>query len=78
MFADDTLIYAMGRSRDEVVALLNEDLRSVQVWLRNNSIVLNYDKTKLMFLGERKGTSDTHFKVEINGCTLENLVKLNI
>lgn len=69
MFADDTLMYAMGRSPDEVVALLNEDLRNVKVWLRNNSIVTNYAKTKVMFLGEGKGTllnSHSHTLEEVS------------
>lgn len=58
MFANDTFVcmHWLEVEIHEVIALVNEDFRNVEVWFRSNSILSNYDKTKVMFLGERKGT----------------------
>lgn len=48
LFADDTLIYYIGNSVEEVVDVINRELVNIQKWLNNNSLILNVNKTHFM------------------------------
>jgi hypothetical protein len=53
LYADDTQIFASSDNYDELVELLNSDLKNISRWLSDNKLQHNTTKTKLMFIGSR-------------------------
>ena len=51
LYADDTQIYASSDNYDELVGLLNSDLKNISKWLLDNKLQHHATKTKLMFIG---------------------------
>ena len=45
-YADDTVIYTSGKSKEEVQELLQEDFKSIADWLELNDLVMNFKKGK--------------------------------
>lgn len=63
LFADDTLMYVSGKNITEVVEKVNEDLKSLQVWLNQNKLKLNTEKTNYMFITNKVIKEDFELKV---------------
>ena len=53
LYADDTQIFASYDNYDELVELLNSDLKNISRWLSDNKLQHHTTKTKLMFIGSR-------------------------
>jgi hypothetical protein len=53
LYADDTQIFASSDNYDELVELLNSDLKNISRWLSDNKLQHHTTKTKLMFIGSR-------------------------
>ena len=53
LYADDTQIFASSDNYDELVDLLNSDLKNISRWLSDNKLQHHTTKTKLMFIGSR-------------------------
>ena len=53
LYADDTQIFASSDNYDELVELLNSDLKNISRWLSDNKLQHYTTKTKLMFIGSR-------------------------
>ncbi len=53
MYADDTVIYCRGESRDAARLNLMDDLSRVELWLNANRLSLNVSKTKCMLFSPR-------------------------
>ena len=53
LYADDTLIYSMGKSYEENAISLNRDLSSLSDWCVNHRMFINYSKTKLLNFGSQ-------------------------
>ena len=51
MYADDTLVYMCGKDPNEIANSLNDDLKALNTWFKDNLMKVNADKTKVMFLG---------------------------
>ena len=45
LFADDTTASLAGRTIDEVLSILTDDLKIIYEWLRHNRLVINWKKT---------------------------------
>ena len=64
LYADDTAIFCNGRTWKEVETKLQDQLNVVMKWLKNNSMFLNVEKTKVMMFGSQKklrqGTINLH------------------
>lgn len=59
LFADDTSVFHMGKSLNNVVREINLDLGYVSSWLVNNRLTLNVVKTHyLLFRGARRSLVD--------------------
>lgn len=54
LFADDTLISVAGKDYNQLVYILNNELRILYNWLCVNKLKLNVGKTKSMVLGTKK------------------------
>ena len=53
LYADDTQIFASSDNYNELVDLLNSDLKNISRWLSDNKLQHHTTKTKLMFIGSR-------------------------
>ena len=51
LYADDTVIYYSHKNVKEVENVLNKELNSLEAWMNNNNLKINYDKTVCMLLG---------------------------
>ena len=71
MYADDTILYCLGESVDNVQDSLQSDLYSVERWLQANLLSLNASKTKsmLFYTSYYRGNTDLH--LNIDGTELE-------
>lgn len=54
-FADDTVIVVKGQDRSELEAEATRVLTEASVWLNDNGLVLNADKTRFMVFSRKKG-----------------------
>jgi hypothetical protein len=50
MFADDTTITAYGKTHLEINSFLQQDIINIEDWCSQNSMVLNAQKTKAMYI----------------------------
>ena len=51
MFADDTMTERTGNSINEVNKLLHNDIDKVMLWLKQNRLQINVDKSCMMYIG---------------------------
>lgn len=76
MFADDMILYKKGKHYGEVVQGINEDLKSLNMWLINNKLKLNEDKTKYIVIrGIKKNIQSTE-DVKINSISVERVMQI--
>ena len=66
MFADDTILTAVGETLDEVRERVGVDMGNVQKWLRANKLSLNIGKTECVLIGSLNKTknADTQLQLE--------------
>jgi hypothetical protein len=67
-YADDTAIWAVGRSVDEVVQKLNALAHNFATYAKGNGLVLNASKTQLLFSASAGNVDDT--VVEVDGAKI--------
>ena len=76
MYADDTTLTVKGKTAGEVERKLSLALTQISIWLNDNRLVLNYDKTNVMIIGSRSKLTDiTEFNVEVNAVVLKRVNK---
>ena len=51
IFADDMAFYCPESSATDLQSKLNLDLKAISVWLRDNKLTLNVEKSKFMIIG---------------------------
>lgn len=78
LFADDTLIYVVGRNSNEIINTLNSELNILFDWLNINSLAINTDKTKMMLIKSKYNATDITPTtiVRINNVQIEQVTKL--
>ena len=73
MFADDTNLFLQGKSVNETIDIMNNEMDKVVKWLNANRLLLNVDKTHFMiFHSSRKKISCQQY-VRINNQTIEQV-----
>lgn len=73
-FADDTVIYVEGKNVEELVEVVNGELKDLNEWLSVNELKLNIKKTKAMCIsndGEYRRMVDSRSMVTIDGEQVE-------
>ena len=45
-FADDTIVYVHGKTKDIVESQLNEDLKNMSTYFKTNQLIINLNKGK--------------------------------
>ena len=74
LYADDTVMYCFSDDPHELENCLNEDLRNVAVWLRENRLTLNLEKSKSMLIGSnRKLTNISSLSLSIHDSNLNSV-----
>ena len=51
LYADDTVIYFSHKNPRVIENILNKELKSLDEWMNNNNLKINYEKTVCMLLG---------------------------
>lgn len=70
LFADDTLISVSGQNFEQLTTRLNDELKTLYVWLCENKLKLNSAKTKCMVIGSRANCQkylNLNLALNING-----------
>ena len=50
MYADDTVVYYSGKTSEEIIKILNDDLQELGKWFKENNLVINMKKRKTEFV----------------------------
>ena len=68
-YADDGVFYVSHQNFDLCIGKVNELINELSIWLYNNKLIANLEKTKIMFFSPRK--IDVLPDIQFNGVTLE-------
>ncbi|CAB4019252.1 Hypothetical predicted protein [Paramuricea clavata] len=49
-YADDTVVYYSGKTSEEIIKILNDDLQELGKWFKKNNLVINMKKGKTEFV----------------------------
>ena len=68
LYADDTVIFYADKNVSNIQKVLNEELRSLDIWMRCNKLKVNCSKTVSMLMGtKRMLTRNNTLNVSLNG-----------
>ena len=76
LYADDTMIEAVGKTIDEVVESLQIQIDQLCSWFRHNRLTVNASKSCSMIIGTRQRLKNISLSENI-GLTMNNEVILN-
>jgi hypothetical protein len=69
LFADDTTPFIEGTDITHLTNMWKEKFKLISDWIDHNSLILNYDKTKFMFLTNKRVLLP--LSIKINTCAVE-------
>lgn len=70
MFADDTMIYIIGKDLKQMEQKMNEDLQNLEKWLSKMKLKINTEKTKYMIINRK---AHDQLKLKMNNMEIENV-----
>ena len=76
LFADDTLLYISGKSLEEIIPKLNEDLENLYRWLNNRKLKANGSKTKYMIIRTRQRSINENVILKLGESILEQVTEI--
>ena len=53
LYADDTCLFCSGSDPKQIIDTLNDDLKEISVWLKENKLVVNAKKCETMIIGTK-------------------------
>jgi hypothetical protein len=53
MYADDSTIHISGKHISDVQTKVQEDLNRIELWCKDNNMLINCNKTKCMTVGTK-------------------------
>ena len=62
LFADDTTISTFGKKVPDIINKLVEDMDKINKWLQNNRLIINFKKTKAMYICHSDKETEKHKK----------------
>ena len=72
MCADDTVLFYAASKVDALQERLNEELKAIECWLRQNSLFFNVSKTEAMVFGSPPRLSNIDsFTISVNGTPIK-------
>ena len=72
LYADDTTLYIIGKTVDEVQPLLSADLLCFSNWFQDNKLIVNVKKSKCMVICSGK------HRIKMNNPTLHLRLNINV
>ena len=60
LFADDTSVFIDGTNYNNVLDILNKELKRVNIWLKANKLTINTKKTHYMMFHRTRIKGDHH------------------
>ena len=78
LFADDMSLVVEAKTYSDLQNKLNSDLLQINSWLKNNRLVLNYNKTNFMVMGNPRESSISCIKPYINNNQLNRVYSTKI
>ena len=75
LFADDCTLQAEGKSIDELILKVTEELAKAEQWFRANKLTLNLKKTKFAVFGNDQSILKNIPDLTINGTPIERIGK---
>ena len=77
LYADDTCLVVGGKSLENLITLMNQELHLLYIWLQSNKLTLNIQKTyNMIFHRARHKLQNTTIDLKMGDCNLNN--NLNI
>ena len=77
MYADDTILFYTASKVNAVQERLNEELKVIECWLRQNNLFLNVYKTEAMVFGTSPCLSNMDsFTISVNGTSIKRVSQL--
>ena len=76
-YADALLILTKGKTREDVESYGNFEINKITIWARENKIVFNEQKSKLMILTRSRQKTKRDYKIHLKNTQLrqENTIK---
>ena len=50
LFADDTSVFIEGQNYDQLIEILNQELKKLDIWMKANKLTLNAEKTHTLLI----------------------------
>ena len=75
LYADDATFYEISKSKEEIERKLQDAILKVASWCKQNGMVINIDKTKVMLITTRQRRSriDDNIQISLNNVQLINV-----
>ena len=72
LYADDATLYEASKSKDQIERKLQNALCDLSVWCKQNGMLINTDKTKVMLVTtpQRRSKIDDNLQISLNGVHL--------
>jgi len=71
LYADDVILYYSGRSKEEIEAVLQDDLNRIAAWSILNGLTISVVKTKSMLIYPARAQDPGHLEISANTETIE-------
>jgi hypothetical protein len=73
LYSDSTVLYCYASDVNDLEINLNEDLLKLAIWLNENKLTLNLNKTRSMIIGsDRKLCNTSSMSVSVNNTEVSN------
>ena len=77
LYADDTCVVLGGKSLENLITLMNQELHLFYIWLQSNKLTLNFQKTfYIIFHRERLKLHNTTIDLQMGDCNLNKVNNL--
>ena len=76
LFADDAAVQITGKTKAQLTTDLQNCAHSLNTWCNNNDMVLSIEKTKVMFISNKKNSAN--LPQPVSQLTILILMKLNL
>ena len=74
-YADDTTAFISGPNHNDVIAIINEDLDRLYIWLQSNRLTLNANKSSFMIHGHFNGLNSINISIRNERLTQTSTAK---
>ncbi len=76
-YVDDTQLYISTRPNE--TSKLSNRVKNIKVWMTNNFLLLNTDKTEILLIGPKNSTQNLlDHNLQLDGCTVTSSTVNNL